>query len=60
MVLEEGLRTAVFVTVELNGRQGRRVKRLTSIAHCKHRSMYVTHTTIVACLEDNRLGSIMG
>ena len=60
VVLGEGLRTAVFVRVELNGRQGRRVKGVTPIAllsHCKHRSMYVTYTTIVACLEDNKLGS---
>ena len=59
VVLGEGLRTAVFVRVELNGRQGRRVKGLTPIAllsHCKRRSMYVTYTTIVACLED-KLGS---
>ena len=61
LVLGEGLRTAVFVRVELNGRQGRRVKGVTTFAllsHCKHRSMYmyVTHTTIVACLAD-KLGS---
>ena len=62
VVLGEGLRTAVFVRVELNGREGRRIKGVTTFAllnHCKHRSMYMymTHTTIiVACLAD-KLGS---
>ena len=44
--LGEGLRTAVFMRVE---RQGRRIKGVTPVAlfsHCKHRSMYVTHTII--------------